>query len=280
MAGPAMTAWIGAALLVFGAALSLLAAAGVVRFPSALARMHAATKSASLGLALLAAGAGIASGSWELIGASLLVTVFLFVTAPISGHLLGRAAYLAGQAGELVHDGFTDAPPDDRAMPTPAEGGFSVLRWVGMAGAWMLLWRDVSIGTAIGGLVVAGVIETWIAGRRGRTRIAPLGAIVFGLRYAGMVVASNLRVAWEVITPDNTDIREAIVAVPLQTRSMRVALLVANAVTFTPGTLTIDLSGEPPVLFVHVLHFESEERVRSTVWELERLAMRALPAGD
>lgn len=275
-----MSAWLGSALLGFGAVLSVLAAGGVVRFPSALARMHAATKSASLGLALLAAGAGVASGSWALIGASVLVTVFLFVTAPISGHLLGRAAYLAGQAGDLVLDEFADAPSEDRAIPAAPGGGFSVLRWMGMAAVWMLLWRDVSVGTAVGGLLVSGMIETWIAGRRGRTRIAPLGALVFGVRYAGMVVASNLRVAWEVITPDNTDIREAIVAVPLRTRSMQVALLVANAVTYTPGTLTIDLSGEPPVLFVHVLHYESEEQVRGTVWELERLAMRALPAGD
>lgn len=275
-----MTAWLGSALLGFGAVLSVLAAGGVVRFPSALARMHAATKSASLGLALLAAGAGVASGSWALFGASVLVTVFLFLTAPISGHLLGRAAYLAGQAGDLVLDEYGDAPSDDRAISAPPGGRFSVLRWVGMAGVWMLLWRDVSVGTAVGGLLVSGMIETWIAGRRGRTRIAPLGALVFGVRYAGMVVASNLRVAWEVITPDNTDIREAIVAVPLRTRSMQVALLVANAVTYTPGTLTIDLSGTPPVLFVHVLHYESEEQVRGTVWELERLAMRALPAGD
>lgn len=275
-----MTAWIGTTLLALGAAVSLLAAGGVVRFPSALARMHAATKSASLGLALLAAGAGVASASWELFGASLLVAIFLFVTAPISGHLLGRAAYLAGQASNLVLDDLRHAPPGHAAPSAVAQRGFSPLRWLAMAGAWILLWRDLSIGTAIGGLVVAGVVEAWIPGRRGPGRIGVIGAILFAARYAGMVVASNLRVAWEVVTPDNADIREAIVAVPLRTRSRRVALLVANAVTYTPGTLTIDLSDDPPVLFVHVLHFESVDQVRRAVSELERLVTRALPEKD
>ncbi len=275
-----MTTWLGTTVLALGATISLLAAGGVVRFPSALARMHAATKSASLGLALLAAGAGVTSASWELIGASLLVTVFLFVTAPISGHLLGRAAYLAGQASDLVLDDLEHAPGDDAAGPPETRGGFSPLRWLAMAGVWMLLWRDLTIGTAIGGLLVAGAIETWVAGRRGSVRVGLLGAIVFAVRYAGMVLASNLRVAWEVITPDNEDIREAIVAVPLRTRSMPVALLVANAVTFTPGTLTIELYRDPPVLFVHVLHFESAKQVRDTVSKLENLAMRALPEKD
>jgi len=87
-----------------------------------------------------------------------------------------------------------------------------------------------------------------------------------------------VRVAWEIITPRNEDIREAIVACPLQTRSARVALLVGNAVSFAPGTLTIELAGESPTLYVHVLHYTSPEAVRADVFELEKRVMRALPA--
>ncbi len=91
-------ALLGSVLMLAGTAFSVLAAWGILDFPSPIARMHAATKSASLGLALLAVGAGVAAGSWPLIGMGTLVGVFMFVTAPIAGHMIGRAAYLAGQA--------------------------------------------------------------------------------------------------------------------------------------------------------------------------------------
>lgn len=268
---------VGAFLLLSGTAFSVLAAWGVVDFPSAIARMHAATKSASLGLALVALGAGVAAGSWALAGVGIIVTVFLFVTAPISGHLLGRSAYHAGQAGTLVHDDLADAEDHPLDIEPLVRRRFSVLRWAGLVVVWMLLWRDVSVGTALGGALVAGAVEAVHQDLGRRVPVAPAGLARFVVRYLGLVVSSNLRVAWEVITPSNEAIREAIVAVPLETRSVRVALVVANAVTFTPGTLTIELTGDPMVLYVHVLHFTTAEDVRRTVRELERLVARALP---
>ena len=54
---------LGSFLMVSGAAVSVLAAWGLIDFDTPLARMHAATKSASLGLALLTLGAAIVAGS-------------------------------------------------------------------------------------------------------------------------------------------------------------------------------------------------------------------------
>jgi multicomponent Na+:H+ antiporter subunit G len=272
-----LTETLGAFLLLAGTLFSVLAAWGVVDFPSAIARMHAATKSASLGLALVSLGAGVAAGSWALVGVGALVSIFLFVTAPISGHLLGRAAYHAGQAGELLHDDLAGAEHRPLDIEPLVRRRFSLLRWAGLVAVWMLLWRDVSIGTALGGAVVAGVVEAVHQDLGRRVPIAPVALVRFVARYLGLVVTSNLRVAWEVITPSNEAIREAIVAVPLETRSVRVALVVANAVTYTPGTLTVELAGDPMVLYVHVLHFTTPDEVRGTVHVLEGLVSRALP---
>ena len=74
---------IGVIVMGAGILVSVLAAYGLIDFPTALSRMHASTKSASLGLALIVLGAGIAAESWELVGLAILVTAFLFVTAPI-----------------------------------------------------------------------------------------------------------------------------------------------------------------------------------------------------
>lgn len=271
---------IGAGVMVTGTVLSVLAAWGVLDFPSALARMHAATKSASLGLALIALGAGLAAGSVELVGISVLMTVFLFMTAPISGHMLGRAVYAAGQADGLVHDdlgGFVSKPlRADRG----ARSGFSLSRVLVLTAVWILLWRDFSPGVWLGGLAVAIVIESVRQTRDRRSSVEALGLLRFLAHYVWMVVLTNLRVAWEVVTPNNDQIREAIVAVPLRTDSIQAALLVANAVSYTPGSLTIELAEDPMVLFVHVLHFESVDTVRQEVAQLEALVVAAVGGGQ
>lgn len=269
---------LGNSIVVGGTALSLLAAVGVARFPSPLARMHAATKSASLGLALIALGAGISAASPGLVGIAALVSAFLFVTAPISGHLIGRAAYLAGQAPGLVHDDLAGVHVEPEAPIRSARRDFSWPRFVVLIVVWMLLWREVSPGTLVGGGFVALAIESLrrSVDATGPLRLAPLARFV--VRYLGSVIRSNLRVAWEVVTPSNEDIREAIVAVPLETGSLAARLLLANAVSYTPGTLTVELGSDPPALYVHVLHFDDAERIRTEIAAMEELVASALPS--
>jgi monovalent cation/proton antiporter MnhG/PhaG subunit len=268
---------LGSIFMAVGALLSILAAYGLIDFPTALSRMHAATKSASLGLALITLGAGFAAASWPLIGIALLVTAFLFATAPISGHLLGRAAYLAGQAPGLVHDDLAGADVHPVRVDPVVRRDFSVLRWLALVIVWMLVWRDVSIGTAIGGGLVAALVEG-LRGSIDRPRaFRPSGVPAFVAGYLDLVVRSNLRVAWEVLTPSNEDIREAVVRVELSVDSLAAALLVANAITYTPGTLSIELTSDPQVLYIHALHFESVAETTSQVREIESLVRKVIP---
>jgi multisubunit Na+/H+ antiporter MnhE subunit len=51
---------------------------------------------------------------------------------------------------------------------------------------------------------------------------------------------------------------------------------VANAISYTPGSLTIDLAEEPLILYVHVLHFESIAAVLDEVAKLEDLVVAAV----
>ena len=82
--------------LLAGAALSLIAGIGLIRLPDVFARMHAATKPATLGLVLLATGAAIAVGTVaELLTLSLVVAL-QSLTAPTGAHLVGRAVARAG----------------------------------------------------------------------------------------------------------------------------------------------------------------------------------------
>ncbi|HUG32780.1 MAG TPA: monovalent cation/H(+) antiporter subunit G [Acidimicrobiia bacterium] len=84
-------------LIVAGAALALLAAVGLQRFDDVFARMHSATKPATLGLILTLAGAGLTLPIPGAVAKLLLVVLLQFITAPIAAHLVGRAAFRTGE---------------------------------------------------------------------------------------------------------------------------------------------------------------------------------------
>ncbi len=84
--------------LLAGSFLSLVAAFGLIRFPDVYTRNHAASKSATLGvmLVLLAAFFYFLFKN-EIFSSRLLLGIaFFFITAPVAGHLISRAAYNSG----------------------------------------------------------------------------------------------------------------------------------------------------------------------------------------
>lgn len=93
---------LGWLLIVAGSLLALLAAVGLQRFDDVFARMHSATKPATLGLILILGGAGLVVPRPGVLAKLFLVILLQFVTAPVAAHLVGRAAYRT--SSELSHD--------------------------------------------------------------------------------------------------------------------------------------------------------------------------------
>lgn len=89
---------LAAVLVLIGAVICGISAFGLVRLPDVYLRSHAATKSATLGVAGVLTGAFILD--WISSGTAsfklLLVIAFVFITSPVAGHLNGRAAYRSG----------------------------------------------------------------------------------------------------------------------------------------------------------------------------------------
>jgi multicomponent Na+:H+ antiporter subunit G len=88
---------VSGALLILGAAFALVAAVGVVRFPDVLTRMHAATKPQTFGLLLILAGLALRIDNVGDLTLVAVVALFQLLTAPVSAHMVGRAAFRAGQ---------------------------------------------------------------------------------------------------------------------------------------------------------------------------------------
>jgi multicomponent Na+:H+ antiporter subunit G len=86
---------VAAILMLSGAVIAVIAAVGLHRLPDVYARMHVATKPATLGITLCLSGAALLSDSTSTATKLVLAIVFQLVTTPAAGHLLGRAAHAA-----------------------------------------------------------------------------------------------------------------------------------------------------------------------------------------
>ena len=88
--------YVAGVVLLVGALFSLLAVIGILRFPDLYTRMHAASKAGTFGSGLCLLALAIACLDFGIAMRALIGFVFLVLTAPISAHLLSRAAYIAG----------------------------------------------------------------------------------------------------------------------------------------------------------------------------------------
>lgn len=144
---------------------------------------------------------------------------------------------------------------------------------------WILLWGDLNLANVVTGAVLAiGLVVLFPPDATNDDPIVvrPVAAASFSVWFLWALVVTNVAVAKEVLLPGSrSEIHPAVVACYLRTESGRLATLVANAITLTPGTLTIDARGRPAVLYVHVLAFESIEATRAEVEDLERRIVRA-----
>ena len=87
------------------------------------------------------------------------------------------------------------------------------------------------------------------------------------------LVVANLRVAWEVITPEH-HMRPAIIAIPLDTESDLQITVLANFITLTPGTLSLDVLADRKILYVHTMYVDDPEDFRRDI--KERLEKRVI----
>ncbi|KYG33407.1 monovalent cation/H(+) antiporter subunit G [Alkalihalobacillus trypoxylicola] len=84
--------------VMIGALFSLLAGLGIIRLQDVYSRIHAAAKSATLGVMSVMLGTFLyfLLGQGEYVGKILLTILFVFITAPVAGLMMGRSAYNAG----------------------------------------------------------------------------------------------------------------------------------------------------------------------------------------
>lgn len=146
---------------------------------------------------------------------------------------------------------------------------------------WVLLWGEFTWANVLSGVVVgysivlgSGVGQTTTVHWDDRARISPLHLIRFVVFVLLKLIQSNLVLAWEIITPRNK-INSGIIAIQLRTESALSMAVVANVITLTPGTMTLESKGSPATLYVNVLHLHDLEQVRKDLLYIEDLSVKA-----
>lgn len=111
-----------------------------------------------------------------------------------------------------------------------------------------------------------GYLILWFAERTTNFRYASKARIV--VSFVGFflweLLLSNLRVAYEVITPPHT-MKPAVVRVPLDLKSDAEITLLANLITLTPGTLSLNVSDDKRNLYVHTMYLDDVEAFREKI---------------
>ncbi len=81
-------------LVIAGAAFVLLGSFGLIKLPDFYTRLHAPTKATTLGMGLLLIASLILTSITQgtLSFHQLLITLFLFITAPVTAHMLAKSA--------------------------------------------------------------------------------------------------------------------------------------------------------------------------------------------
>ncbi|ODT81648.1 MAG: cation:proton antiporter [Pelagibacterium sp. SCN 64-44] len=123
------------------------------------------------------------------------------------------------------------------------------LLWCGTTGNFSGL--NLLFGGLLGGTAL-WLLRASLAGQNGLRKMRRILSLVLLFLYELLV--SALRVAALVVRPDMKRVlRPAIVAVPLSVRSDAEITLLANMITLTPGTISVDVSPDRSVLYVHAL---------------------------
>lgn len=133
------------------------------------------------------------------------------------------------------------------------------LAWGAMTGSFTL--ENLVLGFILGFVVLFGarriIGSSTYFGRVGRV-------IRFVGFYLRELVLANARVAADIVTPAMRA-RPALVAVPLDAQTDLEITILANLLTMTPGSLSVDISQDRKVLYVHGMFVDDPDSFRREI---------------
>ena len=131
---------------------------------------------------------------------------------------------------------------------------------------WVALTGSFTFANILFGFVLSYFLLFIITRGSGRAiyfRLVPK-LISFFFYFVYQLIKANIQVAWEVGTP-KLHMTPGIVGVPLDVKSDAQITLLANMITLTPGTLSLDVSEDKKVLYVYSMYVTNREEFISDI---------------
>jgi multicomponent Na+:H+ antiporter subunit E len=149
---------------------------------------------------------------------------------------------------------------------------------------WLALWGDISAVNVVSGILVVGVLAVLFRPEPRQHRLHPLALVRLLAVFVWRLLSSSATVVLAVLAPTPARLRSGVVGVRLSHPSTLVATIVADAISLTPGTLTLEAryaddessDSVPPVLYIHVLGLSDPSAIRDDVRRLEQLVVSAV----
>lgn len=145
-----------------------------------------------------------------------------------------------------------------------------------LAFVWCLLQNEISLQQfIIGYLLGAGIMLFFIRVFHEELYFYKVG---LGLRLLGFFIKELLLANWavvkQVLSP-RPNMRAGIIAYPLELKNDILITLLANMITLTPGTLSVELASDRSFLFIHILDIaDIEEEKRRIKYGFESYLQR------
>ncbi|MFI0471772.1 Na+/H+ antiporter subunit E [Halomonas sp. HMF6819] len=141
--------------------------------------------------------------------------------------------------------------------------------------AWVLLSGDFTgLNLLVGmifGYIALVLIEHQVDALKGYPARIPRILRFLGF-FIKELVQANLRVAFDILTPP-WHMKPGVIAMPLSARTEMEITLVANLISLTPGTLSLDVSDDRRVLYIHAMFLDDEDELRRNLKEMEHRAL-------
>lgn len=256
-------------LLVGGAVLIALGGVGLVRFPDVLTRMHAATKAATVGVILTTVAGALEAGAPGGVLVLLLVVALLFLSGPLGMSMLARAAYHDPETPRTLAAHVRIPESTQPAPSTPAGRKTSYLLVGWLLAAWLAVFGSLAANVVAGGVLAAGGVAMMfrrLAPRWPRAMAHPVAASRFAVFFLGQMSVATWGVIKALFLP-RARLRPAVIDIPLLVRNRTEVTLLMNAISFTPGTVALEL--EEHRLYVHVLDTDDPDAVAAAIRALE-----------
>lgn len=147
-----------------------------------------------------------------------------------------------------------------------------------LAGGFCAILGQVNLSGFAAGFVI-GYMALWVT-RPLYGQTTYFMRVVKILQLAGyfiwQLLVSNLRVFWDVVTPRQIS-KPGVISVPLDAESDFEIMMVANLVSLTPGSLSLDVSDDRKSLYVHMMFLDDVEAARREIKQgIEKRVLEAI----